>query len=134
MNHPSFRIGLLSAALLAAFGVARADSITTTSTPSEPAAPKCIDSANTVPAGCVPDASQSSPSAAATPSTSESRTLDVGPSIGADANAAVDSSSANPGADVNAGPASQDATSNPSSSSDSTQQPDAGSSSTQKLP
>src|SRR6185437_12695494 len=52
MNRNTFKMSLLAASLLAAFGAARADTITSVTSGAQE--PKCMDAANTTPAGCIP--------------------------------------------------------------------------------
>lgn len=56
MERNTLRMSLLAAAMAAAFGIARADTVTSVTVPSDRLEPKCMDTANTQPAGCVPSA------------------------------------------------------------------------------
>ena len=95
MNRKNFTMSLLAASLLAAYGVARAETYTVNIPAS--GAPKCMDAANTQPAGCIP----SVPLAGSSTSTT---TTDLGP--GAAVVPGISSSHTDINAGVNAPPSS----------------------------
>ena len=74
MKRNTLRMSLLAAAMAATFGIARADTVTSVTVPSDRLEPKCTDTANTQPAGCVP-------SAPIARSSSSTTTKDVAPGI-----------------------------------------------------
>jgi hypothetical protein len=133
-------MSLISAALLAVFGVARADTAASVNAPGGRHAPKCIDRDDTVPAGCVPSAPLAGASTGSgtstdfkasgttsNPSLSESRSLDAKPE------AAIAASP--PSRSGDSGNSASSTTTNMDQSSisgGSAQQPDTGSSSTRQ--
>src|SRR6185312_1648161 len=113
MKRNTFKMSLLATSLRAAFGMARADTVTSVS--SDRLEPKCMDTANTTPAGCVP-------SVPLTQSSSTTTTDITTPGVAVVPEAAnrafpAASGSSSSSTDVNISPGS---TSTPSSSSSST--------------